>query len=120
MLSIHTQKGGKGHHIERYIQSSERYMLENLSHSVSVKDLLQRLSISESSLNQFFKDYKGMAPMKYFNLLKMKKAKILLKASNMPIKEIAHHLGFEDALYFSRAFRNHYRRSPSDFRKGNV
>ena len=46
----------------------------------------------------------------------MYEARRLLLETDMPAREIAEHLGFSSAAYFTRAFAQATGRTPSDFR----
>lgn len=51
--------------------------------------------------------------------LKMKKAaELLTQLKNIGIKEVALRCGFDDPLYFSRVFREHFGIPPSKLRDG--
>ena len=47
----------------------------------------------------------------------MNRANELLKTTDQPIKIIAYSVGYLDPLHFSKAFRQHYDCSPSQYRK---
>ena len=59
----------------------------------------------------------GASPMNYFIRLKIQKACEYIELTNMKLNEIATHLGFEDAAYFSRTFTKVMGCSPSVYRK---
>lgn len=46
----------------------------------------------------------------------MDKAKALLRDPALKIQDISEMLGYKDKNYFSKAFRNYYDCSPSEFR----
>jgi AraC-like DNA-binding protein len=48
--------------------------------------------------------------------MKLKRAKELLTGSDMPIKELARHLGFSSEYYFSTVFKLHEGVPPGTFR----
>lgn len=48
----------------------------------------------------------GLSPMQYLNNQRMEKAKDFLLSNTMTISNIAHLVGFDDPLYFSRVFKN--------------
>lgn len=49
----------------------------------------------------------------------MNRSKELLETTNQPIKIIAYSVGYLDPLHFSKAFRQYYDCSPSQYRKKN-
>ena len=71
------------------------------------------LGVSTSHLNAVFKSYTAMTPYQYFISIKIRKAKELLEAGALPIKEVAFRLGFNDQYYFSRLFRKKTGVAPS-------
>jgi AraC-like DNA-binding protein len=56
----------------------------------------------------------------YITLYRIAKAEELLLNSDMSITDIALSTGFNDANYFSRAFRKYKEDSPSAYRKKNL
>lgn len=53
----------------------------------------------------------------YFTKARIARAAELLRATGAPVKTIAAMVGYDDALYFSRAFRAARGVSPSDDRR---
>ena len=47
----------------------------------------------------------------------MKRAVELLERLDSPISEIAHQVGYQDAANFTRAFKNHFKMLPKDYRQ---
>jgi AraC family transcriptional regulator of arabinose operon len=54
-----------------------------------------------------------------WTLLKMDWAKALLKRHVMTVSQVAHQVGYEDQLYFSRVFRKHVGVSPRQWSDGS-
>jgi AraC-like DNA-binding protein len=46
-------------------------------------------------------------------------AKSMIQAGDLPLQNIAEHLGFENYSYFSRVFKKHFNISPAGFKKLN-
>ena len=63
-----------------------------------------------------FVDITGQPPQKYRINILISKGKAMLTDTNLRICEIAEALGFEDALYFSRAFKRKFGLPPEKFR----
>ncbi len=76
--------------------------------------------ISKYHFIHLFTECKGCSPSRYKSDLLMQKARELVGISEIPMREIAGMLGFEDALYFSKKFRAYYGVSPSQYRKNAV
>ncbi|MDQ8198627.1 AraC family transcriptional regulator [Pelagicoccus enzymogenes] len=77
-----------------------------------------RLPSSPSYLSRIFKARMGMSPHRYLVRLKMQHALFRLTKGDSSIKQIAAEIGFDDPLYFSRAFRKEFGVAPSSTRNG--
>lgn len=93
------------------------YLDENYQEKLSLKEIAEHFSMSESSLSHLFKSETGMNIKSYINEKRMKKALELLSNESYKIKDVASQIGMEDQLYFNRVFRKYYTISPSDYRK---
>jgi AraC-like DNA-binding protein len=69
-----------------------------------IEDLADILNISTRQLHQLFKEHTGLSPYQYHLQLKIRRAKDMLRGSNLSVKNIARTLGFQNAYYFSRIF----------------
>ena len=94
------------------------YDIENhYFQNITLSSLTNKFSISVSTLRRYFKKYADTSPMEYINDLRLEKAKFMLIESDMQISEISYSVGFDDALYFSKFFKNKTGLSPKEFRK---
>ncbi|WP_158828370.1 AraC family transcriptional regulator [Mucilaginibacter lacusdianchii] len=75
------------------------------------------LNISESYLNEALKKVTGFSVSYWILQEIMLEAKRLLYYSQLNIKEIAHHLGYDDHTYFSRLFKKANQITPLAFRE---
>lgn len=75
------------------------------------------MNLSESRFNHLFKAEVGVAPYTYLLELRINNAATLLEQTNLQIKQIAEQSGFEDALYFTQAFKKAKGVTPSQYRK---
>lgn len=99
------------------VDTAIKYMKGNLDRSITVEELADHLNYSNSYLYALFKEETGYSPIHYFNHLKIQKACQYLSFTDMSIKEISYHLGFNDPFYFSRLFKKMMELSPTDYRK---
>jgi AraC-like DNA-binding protein len=65
-----------------------------------------------------FRNVTGKNLQEYVNELRVEKAKILLRDTDLNITEIANSVGFNDLNYFSRVFKRGAEVSPRKFRRG--
>lgn len=103
---------GVDERIERVIDR----MHKSLSETLHIDDLASDVHMSRSHFAAVFKRRTGFSVLDFFIRLKMQHACFLLDTTDMPIKAIAADLGFEDPLYFSRAFRRIHDLSPVQYR----
>ncbi len=94
-----------------------RYMNANLSCQLSVPDIAQHCSISDSSLKRLFDRYAGISVHAYFLTLRINAAIRLLEAG-CSVTDISNQLGFNSQSYFSKAFKRVVGVSPSLYREG--
>ncbi|MEM8887038.1 MAG: AraC family transcriptional regulator [Bacteroidota bacterium] len=104
------KKDNLHHQIEQLI---EQHFRQQSSADFYVKEL----GISPSTFNRLCHAYFDNSFINILNLKRVAAAKNRLFLSNLPVKEIAYEVGYNDPLYFSRVFRKHSGISPSEFRK---
>jgi AraC family transcriptional regulator, transcriptional activator of pobA len=75
-----------------------------------------QLGISQKKLNEIIKKTTGKTTQNYIHARLINEAKSKLRYSNCSIKEIAYSLGFNDALYFSRFFKQKANNTPENYR----
>ena len=86
------------------------------SQDISIQYIADKLGVHRSYLSSIFKDFHKISPKEYLLEVRMKRAKELLETTNQPIKIIAYSVGYLDPLHFSKAFRQYYDCSPSQYR----
>lgn len=95
----------------------EKYINENISSPLMIDDITREFSISRSSLQTLFKTNVNKTPKHYITDLKLKRSKELLLENKYTVTEIAYMLGFSSIHYFSRAFKQKFNRTPSEYCK---
>lgn len=115
-MSINSNRQFEANNIDQKIESAKIFMYENLYGEVDAEQLAQRLNLSYSWFRKIFKDYTGYAPAKYFQELKLKKAKELLLTTGMSIKEISFKLGYTSSEHFFALFKKNTGMTPTEYR----
>lgn len=91
-----------------------RYIESNLTQSISLAELSDRFGYTPSYINRIFKKEYATSPLQYLTDLRMSRAKeLLLNTPDINIKSVAQSVGYEDARYFSRVFKNETGLTPS-------
>ncbi|GLX66909.1 hypothetical protein MU1_12530 [Paenibacillus glycanilyticus] len=99
----------------RRLQATIGYMLHHYQDNVQMSEIAGIGQFHPSYFSQIFKQMMGKTPMAFLTDLRMNKAKELLLTTNNPISDIATSVGYNDAFYFSRRFKEKYGHSPSVF-----
>lgn len=92
------------------------YITENEDKSLG--EIAKKLGVSEEHLCRVFKSYTGFRPVEYANILKIQRAKYLLKSTSLVVSEIAGRVGYESHSYFSMLFKKYTGESPTEYRRG--
>ena len=86
--------------------------------TVDVDTLASEMAMSNSSLRRKLFAITGYTPANYILRLRLDRACQLLRSDvSVPIGDIAARCGFDSSANFSRAFRQIYHQSPSDYRR---
>jgi AraC-like DNA-binding protein len=94
------------------------YIAINYNIIISLSELAQIASITPEHLCNIFKSITGVRVFEYINNVRIKNSKeLLLKRSDMQIKQIALECGFTDVSYFCSVFKKLEKISPGEFRK---
>jgi AraC family transcriptional regulator, arabinose operon regulatory protein len=91
-------------------------MTVDLGREVSLNELAQALNLSASRLRHLFKYETGVSPLQYLKLQRMQRAKELLEATFLNVKEVMLQVGVKDKSSFVRDFKKLYGLSPSRYR----
>ncbi|MGN0642598.1 MAG: AraC family transcriptional regulator [Huintestinicola sp.] len=84
---------------------------------IGVEDIAAAADVSRTTLFRIFKKCCGMSPLEYLIFCRMEQAKRLLSGTDISVTAVARSVGYEDNLYFSRAFSRYAGISPTEFRR---
>ena len=85
--------------------------------SLSTDKLADKICMSQSQLNRKVKSITGFNTSAYVLQIRMERARRLLGSSEIPVGEIASKCGFEDQSHFTRAFKQMFDSTPTQFRR---
>jgi AraC-like DNA-binding protein len=101
------------------LRKVERFIQENYSRKISLKEAADISGLSPPYFSTIFKEEMGENFSSYLNQLRVEKASRLLWETDQPLSEIASSCGFEDQSWFSKIFKNYTGFSPGRFRAQN-
>jgi AraC-like DNA-binding protein len=89
--------------------------------SLSLKEISEGLKVHPAYLSrEFSKYFDNLSFGDYIRKLRIDKAINLLQQSNHSLSEIAYLTGFSDQSHFTRIFKKHTGKNPSDYKKSLV
>jgi len=91
------------------------YLAENITKKITLKQIATDLGYSISQIKKFFRKEKNQGVIDYFIDMKVVEAERMLKEGKHSIAYIAETLGFSDAAYFSRVFKQREGITPSEY-----
>jgi two-component system response regulator YesN len=90
---------------------------ENFAEDITLSAMANRYNISPSYLSLLFAEKTGKNFIDYLTERRIKKAKELLKHTDLKIYEISNAVGYKDSFYFSNCFKKIAGVSPSEYRE---
>jgi AraC-like DNA-binding protein len=98
------------------VQQAIVRMRSDTDSGLDAQSLAKKLNISYSSFRHTFQQHTGSSPHQYLLALRLARARNLLEATSLSVKEIAQHAGFEDEHYFCRFFKAKTGMTPGQWR----
>ncbi len=106
---------------EKFMQKALKITEENMGNpDYSVKQLSLDLGVSRGHLYNKMIALTGHTPIEFIRIMRLKRAAQLLGKSQMSVAEIAYQVGFNDARYFARYFKDEFHVTPSEYAKKNA
>ena len=99
-----------------YVKTAVNLLINAGNRTVRVSDIAQTIGISRSYLTSIFKREMKVSPQEFLMNFRMERAADFLRHSDRPVGEIAEEVGYGDSMAFSKAFKNHFHVTPSQFR----
>lgn len=104
------------HNVTRLIPVVE-YVAAHFEEKIYVDDLAEIINVSNDYFIKMFKDSIGKTPIDYINALRINKAMQYLAETDMPMSDISERIGFCNANYFHKIFKQYTDTSPLAYRK---
>ena len=111
------------HNIERSENTSsdaetvKHYIDMNVYSVITVEQLAGLIFRSQAQTIRIFRQHYNITPYDYYIKVRIETAIMLLKNTDIPVREIAAKLQFSDEHYFSYFFKQKTGKKPTDFRK---
>ena len=105
---------------KKIVEGAEMLRIAAKSSQFNIAEIARQLGMSRSYFDKSFRLIYGTTPAKYLLDEKMKYAAELIIKGDMPIKEIADHLGYGTHSTLTRAFHKWYGTNPLKYRQGHI
>ncbi|WP_232050984.1 helix-turn-helix transcriptional regulator [Arabiibacter massiliensis] len=102
------------------VKSMVSYVKENHAAKVTLSDIAQAGQTSKTKCSQLFKEYLDASPIDFLITFRLERSRALLDRTDTPIADVASGCGFSSQGYYSKAFRQRYGTTPSDYRKNRT
>lgn len=99
------------------IERTTAYIQANLYRNLSIRDICSHTHLSASALYRQFHKHFGCTVSEYINARRVEKATEMLEKTMLSIDRISEQLGYTDATYFSRVFKQTMGIPPIQYRK---
>lgn len=111
-----TGSGGYDYPGSVYVNLAIHYLSCNYDKKIKITDLANYIGINRSYLTNNFKKITGVSPQEFLLELRMNKAASLLQETGLSVHDVAEHVGYDDALAFSKVFKQRLGVSPREYR----
>ena len=98
------------------VESILSYIDDNLSDNITLKTLADKFYFSPNYISTLFKKHNGLSFSQYMVNARIEKSKKLMENMDMKLYNIAQAVGYDDADYFSKKFKQVTGTSPSQWR----
>ena len=92
------------------------YLNEHIDEQITVETVTKKFAINRNKLNDIFMKQASMTCHDYLLNLTIDLAKVMLTNTELPIGEVSARVGYPDANYFAKLFKNVTGRTPSQYR----
>ena len=106
----------ESHDVPPFLQKVHSYIFEHYTERITLDGLAARFLVNKFYLQKQFRQLFGYTTVEYQNLLRVAKAKELLRKTNMSVSDLSYFLGLESASYFIQMFKKAEGTTPHQYR----
>jgi len=104
--------------VELHMRQAAQRLMAQFAEPVRIDQLAEQFGYSRSYFSKMFKKVNRVTPAAFLTSLRTGKARQMLRERpDLSVEQIAHSVGYQDALYFSKQFKKVHGLSPSEYRK---
>lgn len=92
------------------------YVQENFQSSLSRESIAEHFGLAPNHVSRLFRQQGKIRFNDYLNLVRMNRAKFMLRNYGVTLKEVAANCGYSDVTYFCRMFKKMNKGTPTEYR----
>src|SRR6185436_18481111 len=96
------------------------YIHREIARPLSIAELAAFVNLSPSRFRTLFTAQVGLAPLRYLQRLRLRRARLLVERTFLSVKEVMVLVGYSDPSHFARDFHREHGSPPSAFRREGV
>ncbi len=101
---------------EQFLKDIVKIIEENISNpEFNIEMIATKVGLGRTTFFNKLKGLTSLAPVEFLKEIRVKRGHQLLETGNYNIGEVAYQIGFSDAGYFSKCFKNKYQVTPTQF-----
>lgn len=100
-----------------YVKNVISYIQLKYAEPIKIEHIAYACGLNRSYLTRLFKEATGYSLQEYLIIYRMKVASKLLTETDLTVQDIANKVGYSDAFTFTKAFKRHTGKAPSDYRR---
>ncbi|MCL2126722.1 MAG: response regulator [Treponema sp.] len=102
------------------VEKGLKLLKERFASGVSLDDLCGELAVSKNYFCYLFKKETGRRIWEYLTEIRMAEAAKLLRETDLMSFEVAYRVGYDNASYFAKTFKRHYKKTPNEYRASST
>lgn len=104
---------------DRYVKEAIRYLHHNYDRDIRVKDVASAVNVHPGYLHRLFTASCCKPINAYLTEIRMEKAKMLLRQTDIPVADICDYVGVSSRQYFHAMFRKYANQTPIEYRQSH-
>jgi len=105
-----------GMDVPRNVKEILDFLHQNIYAKITIADVAKHVGKSESAIKQLFSVYRDGGIIHYYNSLKIKEARKLIREGKFNMTQISDMLHFDNPQYFSKCFKAYTQMSPREYK----
>ena len=116
MLERRLQEAERSRSYHATIRAAVEYLREHFMEEVTLEFMSELVHVSPAYFSRLFQKEMGSTYTEYVTSIRLEQARKLLLESDLPVYDIAERVGYRNAKYFLKLFKNTHGMTPTEFR----